>query len=233
VDLENYHNQWDGSTLRAADERDIYRNRLNVQPALRFRLTPNLSLTSGVSLERFDTQFPAARTEASNSVVNTLRYRRSWELSDASQTLDAAYTLRAATRALESDYVYARHLVSGTYVWQRGRSTVRLTAMGGKITGQAPLFERFILGNSTTLRGWSKFDIDPLGGSRGAYGSAEYRYRLLQAFYDSGAVWNPGQTADVKKAVGGGVHTGNLYFSVGFPVGGGRSSPIFLMAMNF
>lgn len=235
VDLESYHEQWQEGTVRdaVAGGTSLYRTRMNVQPVITFRIARGLTLNSGVSLERFETQFPAARTEASNSVVNTLRYRRSWEASDASQTLDAAYTLRAATRTLDSDYVYARHLVSARYEWRNRRSSLKLRGMGGSITGNAPLFERFALGNSSTLRGWNTCDIQPLGGSRMAYASAEYSYRMLQAFYDTGALWNPGQTADVKHAIGGGVHTGNLYFSVGFPVREGHMRPIFLMAMNF
>lgn len=235
MDLESYHDQWDESTQShaAAEPGLLYRTRMNLQPAVTFRIARGLTFNSGVSLQHFETQFPAARTEAANSLVNTLRYRRSWEASDASQTLDAAYSLRAATRILDSDYVYARHLVSARYEWRTRRSGVKLRGMAGSIAGQAPLFERFALGDSTTLRGWNKYDLTPLGGNRMAYASAEYSYRMLHGFYDTGAVWNLGQTADVKHALGGGVHSGNLYFSVGFPVGVGRMQPIFLMAMNF
>ena len=34
--------------------------------------------------------------------------------------------------------------------------------MAGVLTGTAPLFERFSLGNTTTLRGWNKYDLAPL-----------------------------------------------------------------------
>ena len=61
------------------------------------------------------------------------------------------------------------------------------------ISGRAPLFERFVLGTSSTLRGWNKFDIDPLGGDRMVHNTLEYRYRMLEVFYDTGAVWNRGQ----------------------------------------
>ena len=63
------------------------------------------------------------------------------------------------------------------------------------ITGRAPLFERFVLGNSTTLRGWNKYELDPLGGNRMVHNSVEYRYGVFQVFYDSGAIWDSGETA--------------------------------------
>ncbi|MEO8663177.1 MAG: BamA/TamA family outer membrane protein, partial [Bryobacteraceae bacterium] len=236
IDVENYHDQWDASTQRAAigsDTSGLYRNRLNIQPVVSFRVARDFTVSTGVSLQRLEPEFTAARAEASNAVVNTLRYRRDWEASDASQTLDAAYSLRAATRSLDSDYVYARHLVSARYDWSAGRRHVRVVSMVGSITGQAPLYDRFSLGSGTTLRGWSKYDLKPLGGSRMAYGSVEYRYRMLHAFYDTGAVWNRGASSDVKHSIGGGVHTGNLYFSAGFPLRAGRITPVFLMAMTF
>src|SRR6478735_1117317 len=47
---------------------------------------------------------------------------------------------------------------------------------GGILNGDAPLFERFTLGDSSTLRGWSKFDLAPVGGTRVAHGSLEYTF---------------------------------------------------------
>jgi outer membrane protein assembly factor BamA len=89
----------------------------------------------------------------------------------------------------------------------------------GHINAAAPLFERFSLGNSATLRGWDKFDVAALGGARLAYGSLEYRYRPFQIFYDFGSVWDPGQPATVRHSVGFGLTWKNGFFvSLGFPV---------------
>ena len=74
--------------------------------------------------------------------------------------------------------------------------------MAGFIAGRAPLFERFVLGTSSTLRGWNKFDVDPLGGDRMVHNTVEYHYRLFEAFYDTGAVWTQGQTAVARHSVG-------------------------------
>ena len=44
------------------------------------------------------------------------------------------------------------------------------------INGRAPLDDRFVLGNTYYLRGWNKYEIDPLGGNRVVSNSVEYRY---------------------------------------------------------
>ena len=38
-----------------------------------------------------------------------------------------------------------------------------LRGLAGTISGRAPLFERFALGDTRTLRGWNKFDVDQWG----------------------------------------------------------------------
>ena len=76
-----------------------------------------------------------------------------------------------------------------------GRSTpCSVSGMAGGISGDAPLFERFSLGDSRTLRGWDKYDIAPAGGDRMFHTSLEYRYRGLALFLDSGSVWDDGTT---------------------------------------
>src|SRR6267378_4140362 len=118
--------------------------------------------------------------------------------------------LRAATRVLDSDYIYTRHLLNASYSrrWNHQEVLVRLGA--GNISGQAPLFERFVLGNSKTLRGWNKFDLDPLGGSRTVYGSTSYRYRILEVFYDTGSIWDQSHNAVARNSVGFSIVLGSL-----------------------
>ena len=69
----------------------------------------------------------------------------------------------------------------------RGKNVLIEDLSAGITTGRAPLFERFVLGNSSTLRGWNKYDLDPLGGNRMVHNSVEYRYGAFQVFYDTGA----------------------------------------------
>jgi hypothetical protein len=244
--FEGYHEGWSRSTLLAEDQRlngtasapnDVlgaYRTRQNFQPLVTIQLAKPLTLEAGVSFERFQDQFPAARTESTNAVVNTLRYHRLLEGSDAlKQVLDAGYSLRAATRILGGDFAYVRHHWNVGYTFTRDHNTVLVSFVGGVITGQAPLFERYVLGNSSTLRGWNKYDIDPLGGSRVAHGSVEYRYRYFQIFYDAGAVWDRGEAATPRCSAGVGLRKDGFSIAVAFPIKHGRVEPVLIAGMNF
>jgi hypothetical protein len=244
--FEGYHQGWSRSTLLAEDQRlngaapapgdvlGVYRNRQNLQPLVTIQLAKPLTLEAGVSFERFQDQFPAARTESTNAVVNTLRYHRLLEGSDAlKQVLDAGYSLRAATRILGGDFAYARHHWNVGYTFTRDHNTVLISFVGGFIIGQAPLFERYVLGNSSTLRGWNKYDIDPLGGSRVAHGSVEYRYRYFQIFYDAGAVWDRGEAATPHSSAGVGLRKDGFSVAVAFPIKDGRVEPVLIAGMNF
>ena len=178
--------------------------------------------------------FPASATCAANAVVAAARYHRRMEDSGSGQhDLDAGYSLRAATRVLDSDFVYARHRASVRYAYERGRHVILDQAMAGAIAGRAPMFERFVLGTSSTLRGWNKFDLEPLGADRMAHNTLEYRYRWLEVFYDAGAVWSQGQAAVARHAVGMGVRQNGFSVAVAFPVRENRVEPIFIMGMNY
>ena len=92
------------------------------------------------------------------------------------------------------------------------------------------MFERFVLGNTSTLRGWHKFDLNPLGGTRVAHGSLEYRYHWFQIFYDAGALWNKGEDAEAKHSIGLGLRSkGGFYLALAFPIRSGRAEPIFMI----
>jgi hypothetical protein len=245
VDFESYREQWNPATVNAlgqpgaeADTSAIYRTRQNIEPLVAFVLARGASglvnLTVGTSFERLQPQFPAARTESANAMVTTLRYHRRVEGSGANQQeWDAGYSLRAATNLLGSDFAYARHQGDAQYVYSWGRSQILDDLTVGAITGQAPLFERFFLGNSTMLRGWNRFELDPLGGNRVIANTLEYRYRLLDVFYDSGAIWDQGQTAVLRHSVGVGVRQNGMYAALAFPVREGHIEPVFMVGMNY
>jgi hypothetical protein len=235
--FESYHQQWNRATLRDLAQSDLpgsYRTRQNFEPVVSFVLARPLTLSVGTSFQRFQTQFPAAHTEAANAVITTLRYHRRVEDSDANKhDLDAAYSLRAATNVLNSDFVYGRHRWSLRYGFSRGRHSLADEVTAGLITGRAPLFERYVAGTSSLLRGWNKFDLDPLGGSRLAHNSVEYRYRIFQVFYDTGAVWDPGQDAVARHSIGVGFRKSGFSLAVAFPIKDGRAEPIFMVGMNY
>jgi hypothetical protein len=237
-DFESFHQQWNATTLRRLDERPdlpgIYRERYHMSPSVSVALLESLTLTAGIDIQHFQTQFPAARYEAANAVTTTLRYRRRWASDASRQEVDAGYGLRAATRSFDSDYVYNRHLMTAEYKAEIRKNIVSASFHLGAIGGQAPLYERFTLGDSRTLRGWSKFDVAPVGGSRVAHASLEYTFHWLGAFYDTGSVWERGDKADVKHSVG--VSVGGregLFVALAFPLRAGSVQPLFILGMNF
>jgi hypothetical protein len=220
------------------DSLGIYRSRQNIEPLVTFVLARSgsglVNLTVGTSFERFQPEFPAARTESANAMVTTLRYHRRVEGSDANQQeWDAGYSLRAATNTLGSDFAYARHQGEAHYSYSWGRNQILDDVAVGLISGRAPLYERFVLGNSSMLRGWNRFELDPLGGSRMVYNSAEYRYRVLDVFYDSGAIWDEGQTVVMRHSLGVGVRQNGLFAALAFPIREGHIEPVFMVGMNY
>lgn len=233
-----FHTQWNATTLDALASRPdlpgIYRERYIVSPSVAVALAEPLLLTVGIDVQNFQTQFPAARFEASNALTTTLRYRRRWASDASRQEVDAGYGLRAATRSLGSDYAYTRHAVTAEYRATLGNNVVSAEFLAGRLNGTAPLFDRYSLGDSRTLRGWSKFDVAPLGGTRVAHGSLEYSYRWLGFFYDAGAVWDGKEDKGVKQsagiAVGG--HEG-MFLALAFPLRSGSVTPLFILGMNF
>jgi hypothetical protein len=245
LDFESYHEQWNPATADALDQlgaasdtSGLYRTRQNIQPLVTFVVARSgsgfVNLSVGTSFERFQSQFPAARTESANAMVTTLRYHRRVEGSDANQQeWDAGYSLRAATNILGSDFGYARHQGDAEYVYSWGHNQFVDDLTAGMITGRAPLFERFILGNSTMLRGWNRFELDPLGGDRMVANTAEYRYRLLDVFYDSGAIWDQGQSPVLRHSLGVGVRRNGMYAALAFPIKEGHIEPVFMVGMNY
>jgi hypothetical protein len=232
--FESYHQQWNRSTRREEGPEGLYRTRQNFEPSITIVIAKPLTFTAGLSFERIQHQFPAARIESADAVVNTLRYHRLLEDSDANKhLLDAGYSLRVATTLLGSDSAYARHRWNFGYTFSHDQHSVLVGFIGGVIAGRAPLFERYVLGNSSTLRGWNKYDIDPLGGSRMAHGSVEYRYRYFQIFYDAGAVWDRGQDVTPRNSLGVGLRKDGFSLAVAFPLKDGRLDPVFMAGMNF
>ena len=247
-EFDAFHEQYDHATLTALDSgtnsslgAGAYRSRFNFEPSATFVLAQPLTLTVGLSFEKLEPQLSAARSDSANAVINTLRYHRRWEASDATnQELDAGYSLRAATKMLGTDLAYTRHAVNVRYDYRHDHQSVEVALVAGMISGQAPLFERFVLGNSSTLRGWNKYDIDPLGGNRAVHGSVTYGYHIMRVFYDAGAVWDSGTSPQPRHSVGIGVSSGLGLFqkgafllAVAFPIRQGHADPVFIAGMNF
>jgi hypothetical protein len=248
-EFDGYQNQYAPSTLLALDDASrpsslgagAYGSRLNYEPSATFVLAAPLTLSVGLSFEQLNNLPTAARSESANAVINTLRYHQRWtESGDSTQELDAGYSLRAATTLLGTDLAYTRHMAHLKYNYSSRVQSVEVILMAGAIYGQAPLFERFALGDSTLLRGWNKYDLDPLGGNRLVYGSVTYGYHIMRVFYDTGSVWDQGKPLAVKESVGIGVSSGlgvlekgAFLLALAFPLREGHVTPVVIAGMNF
>ena len=248
-EFDGYADQYDNSTLAAlaGDSRPsslgagAYGSRLNYEPSATFVIAEPLTYTVGLSFEQLNALSSGPRSLSANALTNTLRYHQRWGTSDdSSQALDAGYSLRASTTLLGSDLPYTRHVAHLKYNYTSRTQSVEVTMMAGAIYGQAPLFERFALGDSTLLRGWNKYDLDPLGGNRLAYASVTYGYHMMRVFYDTGSVWDQGKSPEAKESAGVGVSSGlgvlqkgAFLMALAFPLRQGRVIPVVIAGMNF
>ena len=236
--FESYHEQWNQSTLNALAETpnqtsDAYRTRQNFQPTATISLARPLTLEIGVGFERFQNQFPAAHTETADALITTLRYHQRLAESEYQQDVYADYTLRAAAKLLGSDFLYTSHLAGLHYRVAHGKHQLMEQVVAGSESGRAPLSDRFVAGNSYYLRGWNKYDIDPIGGNRLVHNTVEYRYGPFQAFYDAGAVWDSGQPVTPRHSLGVGFKESIFSLAVAFPVKSGHVEPIVMLGMIY
>ncbi|HXS94864.1 MAG TPA: BamA/TamA family outer membrane protein [Candidatus Limnocylindrales bacterium] len=236
--VESYHDQWNMATEQAAvaNQRitgDVYRSRMNVEPSAVIRVSKPITVEVGASFERFDDERAGVPSQSANALMGTIRYHRALESSELQQEFNASYGLRTAARPLGSDFAYTRQLWDARYNASRGKSSITEIAWGGSISGRAPLDDRFVLGNSTALRGWNKYEVDPIGGNRVVANTVEYRYGHFQAFYDAGAIWDEGQPATFRHSVGVGLKESILSLAVAFPVRGGHVEPVLIMGILY
>jgi len=246
-EFDAYRDEYNRATLSAIDNNlssslgaGAYRSRLNFEPSATFVLAKPLTLTIGLAFEQLQPESTAAQSESANAMINTLQYHRRWSSDATIEELEAGYSLRAAPKILGTDLAYTRHAVNVRYGFTHDNQSVEVKLVAGVIYGRAPLFERFVLGNSTTLRGWNKYDLDPLGGNRVAYGSVTYGYRIMRVFYDTGSVWDEGKPVSAKHSVGIGVsgglgvfQKGAFLLAVAFPLQQGHTDPVLIAGMNF
>jgi hypothetical protein len=235
-EAETFHAQWEQASLAAmasnpSDVPALYRARQAFQPTATVVLIKPLTLTVGARIERFEDEGPAGQIERADAAIADLHYHQSIEGYDSQQDFDADCSLHAATRVLNTDYVYSLRTAGVRYQYRHGKHTIIENAWGGYITGRAPLSDRFVLGNTEYLRGWNKYEIDPLGGNRAISNSVEYHYGPLQAFYDAGAIWDESQPIVARHSVGLGLRESVFSLAVAIPMRAGRIEPIFMMGI--
>jgi hypothetical protein len=232
-----FDQDWKTETLDALALRpDIpaaYDTRSTLTAQLKFALSPDLSVSGGVSVSELDPLVTPGDSQMANAAIAAIDYDRRWkDTSDATHRVEAGFGVRGGSRELESDLAYTRYLGHGTYRYDFGRHHVQATGMAGGITGHAPLFERFTLGDSMTLRGWDKYDIAPAGGDRVFYSSIEYRYTGLSLFLDVGSVWDAERERHVRVSTGLGFNAGPAFFVIGFPLNTDDFRAVFTMGLR-
>ena len=234
----SYHEQWNSSTLEAAAQSSqeataLYRARQDFEPKVSIVVAKPLTLEVGADFDRFQEQLPGANTQSADSVFTTLRYHAAPEDFEFQQQVDADYGLRVASRSFGGNFAFVSHFWNLRYRIAHGKHVLMDRLSGGAIDGRAPLADRFVLGDSATLRGWNKYEIDPFGGNRMMHNSVEYRYSLLKLFFDTGAIWDVGQAAIPRHSVGVGLQEKALSLAVAFPLRDGRMEPVLIMGMTY
>jgi outer membrane translocation and assembly module TamA len=203
-------------------------------PTVSFLPIPDIKLTFGASFQTLAMESPAMHDMAAHSFTFGAQLRRkTGSRHGFRHSIAADYLVREATTTLESDFLYTRQFVGADYTLSTRRQAFMFRFQGGHTDGEPPLFERFTIGNTATLRGWDKFDVAPLGGTRLLYGSLEYRYKPFQLFYDFGKVWDPEQVVEWKHSVGIGLAWKNGFFmSLGVPLKYHGVTPVFMIGFR-
>jgi Omp85 superfamily domain len=207
LQFDSWGVQWKPQTRLALESRPeipgTYRSRIGVAPSIAFALNRNFFVTAGANFTELRMEGPTEQWDAAHEGVASLRYD-SKEIKRGKTTFEniTNYEVRTGARSIGSDFSYTRHFVDHSSTIGYGRHSLDVTFAAGKITGNAPLFERFSLGNVQTLRGWNKYDIDPIGGTRVWHTSVGYRYSELGVFMDVGDIWEPAAPHEVRTSLG-------------------------------
>jgi outer membrane protein assembly factor BamA len=200
-------------------------------------------------------QYPVIHDNVANATVASLDFANTWGKAGADQHyLEAQYDFHAGNHTLASDFIYNRHFARAEYVYGHDRNQLIVIASAGTISGNAPLFERFSLGNVETLRGWNKFDIAPAGGDRMINGTLQYRFGKpasanihigdhrnsandihlgFHVFYDVGAVGNHGTPFSGKHSAGFGFGGKKAFIELGIPIRSANVVPVFMTGLRF
>ena len=233
-----FDQDWRGATHDAIASRpdipSLYSERSTVTPLLKFAFTPDVNIAAGVSISELKPLDGVTGSRMANAAVASIDFAKRWEPdgSDATHRAEASVGVRAGAHDLESDLSYRRYLGQGWYRFGFARHHVQVSGMAGRITGDAPLFERFALGDSIRLRGWDRYEISPVGGDRVVYAAVEYRYRGVGVFLDVGSVWDRNTERRVRASAGFSLRAGPAFLTLGFPLNTDNLTTIFTMGLR-
>ena len=238
LEVASFNQSWEEATLSAIAANPqlpgAYRTRVTVEPYVTFAFHPSLRVRGGASVSELESLARSPASLMANAGVFGVTFGREWSAgARVDQQVDASYDLRAAREGLDSDLVYTRHLGRARYRLSNGPSVVIASVALGSISGATPLFERFSLGDSSTLRGWNKFDVAPAGGSRVFHQSLEYRFHGASLFLDVGSVWDQGTEQRVRLSTGFGFHTDYGFITLGIPLNADEAGVTFMAGVRF
>ncbi len=251
VNYSSLRAQWSPATQQAAGNgasSPLYRLRDTIEPSAKITISPAVHLTLGVAATQLQMQSPTLHFISTLRAIGNIEYRHSSK--SQKNVFDGNYELHVAGHTLGGDAVYTRNLLNQNYKFSPNpASKVPLGATNGlavsfelgRISGNAPMFDRFSLGNVDTLLGWNKYDISPLGASRMAYGSVGYLTKYLSVWFETGSVWDPDQPRVLRKSVSLRVPLGTALHlngparivldvvspSMGIPIRGSHANPMF------
>jgi hypothetical protein len=232
----SYHEKFNAATKEALTLRPevpgVYRARQNFSPSLTLQPFHEnyVVVSAGFDFQRLEFQTPASHTQKAYVAYTNITAGACNTVAKYTGCINAIYNVRTATRVLNSDFVYTRHFLSTTLSFNKKAHDLIATASYGSISGTPPLFERFALGNSCSLRGWNKLDVSPLGGTQFAHGTLEYRYRYFRAFYDVGTEWDGNSYSPVRHGIGFGILNWpfkSMTVSLAFPIRSHSANPVF------
>jgi hypothetical protein len=232
-EVGRHRQRWDPATLSAIDGSsgipEAYRKRLYVEPIARAGLALGLHVRAGVSLSELESLSRSPDTSFAGAAVAGVGFDREWRSDAWRHVIGASYEVRAGTAQLESDLDYTRHAIRAGYGVSSGPRRISASFMFGRTRGATPIFERFTLGDTTTLRGWSKLDVAPAGGERMFHQSVNYGYRGFSVFLDTGSVADRTGDWQVRTSAGLGYLAGPFFMQIGFPLNAGDVRAAFLM----
>ena len=240
IEISWFTQEWQDVTLAAlALDPSIpepYRTRVTVEPTVTFAFNPFVRVLGGASVSDLESLAASPASSNANAWVLGVGADREWRAGRDRQRVEGGYRLRVGAESLGSDLAYERHSGDVRFRVERGHSTLLAGLSLGYITGQAPLFERFSLGDTSTLRGWNKFDIAPTGGDRMWHQSLEYRFRAGAVFLDAGSVWDRATRQRARLSAGFGIHVDNFFLLGGFPLNADDADDaggIFMVGVRF
>ncbi|HET9218190.1 MAG TPA: BamA/TamA family outer membrane protein [Terriglobia bacterium] len=254
INYSSFRAQWKTNTLeadrQALDSPGLYRLRDTLSGQLNWRHALDrrtlLGAYARMEFNELQMQSPTMGFQKSNVVRGSLDASHIVRTDRDSHDLKGSYEGSTGTAVIDSDFIFTRHEGKVDYSYSRQSHLIQFNFQAGRISGNAPMNERFSIGNSRTLRGWNKYEINPLGGDRMLYGSANYGYKVITGFYDFGSVWNASESSITRQSAGfrlgktrcrNGLallpHPECFSVTVGFPIHGGNAKPSFILGMGF